>query len=264
MAKDLSQNKRNSFAEKSNLTAGYLTGDYSSSQGSLIWKRKTAWLFLLLGAGVIFLSGWYFKYQVLQAPLDNELPPEIAAQFANSGQSQEEIIADLKSKDTDQDGLNDYQEVYQFHTSMFLPDTDSDGFSDYQEANSGNDPLCPTGEDCNILRLITPNTKLAEVVEDVALDPNLTLQQATLNQLRSFLVENGLPQAEIDALTDEELIIIVSAWAEENQSSEEVDFAELSPEEVRTFLLNQPEADKEAINRLSEQELIDIRNRLAS
>lgn len=263
MANNPSKNKNiESREEESAITSNYLTGNYPINQVQLVWKRKTAWLFLLFGVAIVFLVGWYLKTQVLEGPLAYNVPAGLQEQLNNK--NQEELVADLKKKDTDQDGLNDYQEIYQFHTSIFLADSDSDGFSDYQEANSGNDPLCPTGEDCNLLRLITPNTKLAEIVEEVALDPNLTLQQATLNQLRVFLVANGVPQADVDVLSDDDLLLIYAAWAEENKLAGEVNFSELSSEEVRQFLLNQPNADVEAINKLSEQELIDIRNSLVS
>jgi len=46
----------------------------------------------------------------------------------------------LQSMDTDNDGLNDYQELYVTYTNPFLTDTDNDGYSDYYEYQSGSDP----------------------------------------------------------------------------------------------------------------------------
>lgn len=227
-------------------------------------RRKTVWFFLIFVVVIIFLGGWYFKTQVLEGPLAIEVPDYMRDQLAVDQQSEEELVADLKNKDTDRDGLTDYQEIYQFRTSIFLADSDSDGFSDLEEANTGNDPLCPTGEDCNLLKLITPNTKLSDIIEEVTLDPNMTLEQATLNQFRKFLLENGLTQEKVDDLTDEDLITIFTAWEEANQIEGEVNLADATAEEVREFLLSQPDADIQSINNLTEQELIDIRDRLSS
>lgn len=245
-------------------TDSYLVNQQQPLTVKALVKRKTVWFFLIFVIGVVFLSGWYFKTQVLESPLALEVPDYIKDQLAGDQQDNEELLADLKTKDTDQDGLNDYQEIYQFHTSIFLADSDSDGFTDSEEVNSGNDPLCPTGEKCNLLRLITPNTKLSDIIEEVTLDPNMTLEQATLNQFRKFLLDNGLTSEEVADLTDEDLITIFTAWEEANQIEGEENLVEALPEEVREFLLSQPEADTQAINNLTEQELIDIRDRLSS
>ena len=46
----------------------------------------------------------------------------------------------LSSMDSDNDGLNDYQELFSTYTSPFLSDTDNDGVSDYDEYQQGTDP----------------------------------------------------------------------------------------------------------------------------
>lgn len=258
------QEQSDTEEETDKLTANYLVNQRQPLVNKALVKRKTFWLFLIFVVVIIFLGGWYFKTQVLEGPLALNVPDYIKDQLAGDQLSEEELIADLKDKDTDQDGLNDYQEIYQFRTSIFLADSDSDGFTDLEEANTGNDPLCPTGEDCNLLKLITPTTKLSDVIEEVILDPNVTLQQAALNQFRKFLLANGLNQEEVDDLTDDDLITIFTAWEEANQIEDEANLAEASPEEVREFLLSQPEANVQVINDLTEQELIDIRDRLSS
>ncbi|MBU4217319.1 hypothetical protein L6270_02480 [Candidatus Parcubacteria bacterium] len=53
------------------------------------------------------------------------------------------------TKDTDGDGLTDYNELNTYKTSPYLEDSDSDGFSDKVEIDSGKDPNCPTGAICN-------------------------------------------------------------------------------------------------------------------
>lgn len=82
----------------------------------------------------------------------------ISGQFAykDSGESAEtgaltedENSAEvLRNKDTDNDGLSDWDELNVYRTSPYLEDSDSDGFSDKKEIDSNNDPNCPTGRDC--------------------------------------------------------------------------------------------------------------------
>ncbi|OIO18260.1 MAG: hypothetical protein AUJ23_04045 [Candidatus Magasanikbacteria bacterium CG1_02_32_51] len=64
----------------------------------------------------------------------------------------------LQQIDTDQDGLNDYEEMNFYTTSRYLPDTDSDGLGDKQEVDSGSDPLCPDGQACVQEEFASPST----------------------------------------------------------------------------------------------------------
>lgn len=51
---------------------------------------------------------------------------------------------ELKARDTDGDGLSDYDEIYVHGTDPLNPDTDGDGLTDYDEINVyGTDPLNP-------------------------------------------------------------------------------------------------------------------------
>ena len=48
---------------------------------------------------------------------------------------------DLNNPDTDGDGINDGEEVYEYRTRVNLADTDKDGFTDKQEIDLGTNPL---------------------------------------------------------------------------------------------------------------------------
>jgi len=54
-------------------------------------------------------------------------------------------------KDTDGDGISDYDEVNIFGTSMYLKDSDGDGITDDQEIKNGTDPNCAEGTSCNVM-----------------------------------------------------------------------------------------------------------------
>jgi hypothetical protein len=239
---------------------------YSNSDNPLNFQpapksHKAAGLFIVVSLFIVAFTG-YQIYRNIVGPVEFN-PPEWLINQLNQDAEDNSIEA-LKDKDTDSDGLTDYQELYQFKTSIFLEDSDSDGATDFEEVNKGDDPMCPIGQSCNLLRLITPETKLSDIIQDVSLDPNLTVEQAAVAEFRKFLLENGLPQEELDILTDADLIAIFQIWQESNVVPADSWSATTTADEVRAFLLIQPEADVEEIKSLSEEELFQIRDKLMS
>lgn len=218
------------------------------------------WAFLILFFLIIVISGYRF-YANFVDPLKYKVPEELQKLLSTEEQTKR-TIAELKDSDTDQDGLNDYQEIYQYYSSIFLPDTDSDGLTDAEEVNIGEDPICPINQSCNLLRLITPTTKLSSIVQNISLDGALTLQQAAVEEFRKFLLDNGMSQEELDILTDEDLLAIFRIVEESGILDSDQLTASTTPSEVRNFLLSLPGADAQEINSLSEEELMSIAQRL--
>lgn len=70
-------------------------------------------------------------------------------------QIERERLDELRQKDTDADGLNDYDEFYVFKTSAFLEDTDSDGLKDGDEVATESDPNCPKGQTCRQAKIFS-------------------------------------------------------------------------------------------------------------
>ena len=56
--------------------------------------------------------------------------------------------AEAKRRDTDGDGLSDYDELNRFQTSPYLADTDGDGSPDNAELALGENPNCAKGQTC--------------------------------------------------------------------------------------------------------------------
>lgn len=54
-----------------------------------------------------------------------------------------------KRRDTDGDGLSDYDEIHTYETSPYLADTDGDGIADNIEIATGQNPLCAKGQACS-------------------------------------------------------------------------------------------------------------------
>src|SRR3989339_1912662 len=57
----------------------------------------------------------------------------------------------LRYRDTDQDGLSDFDELYVYGSSPYLDDTDSDGIKDGAEVSGGKNPACAEGQTCDAI-----------------------------------------------------------------------------------------------------------------
>lgn len=73
-------------------------------------------------------------------------------------QSDLKTMQELKLKDTDHDGISDYDEIYVYKTSPYLGDSDSDGLSDAEEIAKNSDPNCPQGKNCIDAQATVPQT----------------------------------------------------------------------------------------------------------
>lgn len=135
----------------------------------------------------------------------------------------------LKAKDTDGDGLSDYDELNIYNTSPYLEDSDSDGFSDKQEIDNDKDPNCPTGRDCYLDPLTSAETEA-------------DIQDSTLNNLLE----------QYDYSEEDEAIL---------EGAESFDFetlfgSSMSADDLREMLI-QAGMDEEMLNQISDEELMD-------
>lgn len=139
----------------------------------------------------------------------------------------------LQNVDTDQDGINDYDELNFHGTSPYLPDSDSDGKTDKAEVDGGTNPLCPEGQRCEGGEATGPdatstpnffNTPAPTVIgalsdelyksESQAADPSSDQTQAAINelmqnpdQIREMLRQSGqFPEEKLKQLSDAALI----------------------------------------------------------
>ncbi len=116
------------------------------------------------------------------------------------------VLEDLRGKDTDKDGLSDYDELYQYRTSPYITDSDSDGLGDYLEVSQGSDPNCPQGQDCG--RSVNSNTN-AQANTNVFfgdIQPNVDLNNLTADEIRNLLRNNGASEADLSQIDDASLM----------------------------------------------------------
>ncbi len=153
---------------------------------------------------------------------------------------QDETIR-LQSIDTDQDGLSDYEELYFYQTSPYIPDTDSDGISDKAELDASSDPTCPQGAVCDgsdqfftsqasstattpmgipsglgadgILRQVDTSIAQGQEVDLGALLGNV-------DAVREIIAQTGkIPKEQLDQIDDQTLLnLVIEIMAEEETS----------------------------------------------
>jgi hypothetical protein len=165
---------------------------------------------IILGLGALVLG-----FQQFQATIKGNLAPQSNVAGLNEEEEQLKKLLALKAKDTDGDGLTDYDEIYLYHTSVYLADSDSDGYKDKEEITTGHDPLCPSdqsGLPCNqpltkidITQTSTPPF-LATPSASSFNPQDIFSGTATPAAIRQMLLQGGMKPEDLDKITDEQLL----------------------------------------------------------
>ncbi|NCF75419.1 MAG: hypothetical protein GWO87_02960 [Xanthomonadaceae bacterium] len=145
---------------------------------------------IILGLGVLFL-GFARLNNTIRRPI-NRLPSDNLSQAPTEDKADVEKILELKKKDTDHDGLSDYDELNVYHTSIYIADSDSDGYSDKQEVDAGEDPNCPRGKDCSLPEVSKQKSEENKTQKYNKIDKSLN----NFNDLNSNLNNNNTNEAE--------------------------------------------------------------------
>ncbi len=209
------------------------------------FEHKVALLLIfVLGFGGLILGVKYVG-KGLQVPFYDILYYD-GEQFLTANEEEEAETQRLRETDTDEDGISDYNELYVYETSPYLNDSDSDGYSDYQEVFSGNDPNCPTGQDCGFYFASAdaagPGVSAEEFIEGV---PNsgitppteVTFEteadvfdyfgQMSVEQIRETLIMAGASEEMVNAMDDETLVgLFNEALSEAGDTGDLIDSVE--------------------------------------
>ncbi|HCC21948.1 hypothetical protein A2480_03645 [Candidatus Uhrbacteria bacterium RIFOXYC2_FULL_47_19] len=196
-------------------------------------ENKTLTPHQKLGLGVIVVIGLttlVFGVFQMRKSIFDPLARNGDLNLKTPEQIEEERVTALKAADTDQDGLNDYDELYLFRTSPFLTDSDSDGLSDGVEVAQSSDPNCPLDKNCRQVSSAVPVGEVPQTGDVNSLPPEVSPDEATILQamervfgdlnsltpekmnerlqlltpeeLRTFMLEIGVPQTMLDQADD--------------------------------------------------------------
>jgi len=174
-------------------------------------------LFTLIGASALVLGVMNTNHAIstpMQADLNATQALTDAVNGVNANTNAD--IEALKNKDTDLDGLSDYDELYVYHTSPYIKDSDSDGIPDGVEVKNGTDPNCPEGQDCSVpapivsnptsLNANAPDGTTPSPTPDVAAGTVPTATVSDAAQIRQLLKDQGLTDDVLSTIDDQTLV----------------------------------------------------------
>lgn len=166
---------------------GEIPENYSERKAQ---QKRLFSVVFFVGVSALLIGG-FSLYDRLHTPF-----PKSSAN-ANTAETDDvaNAVSVLRGRDTDSDGLTDYDELYAYHTSPFLKDSDSDGVGDGAEISGNTDPNCPTGKSCGAVAANTngdANTNAAAITE--------------VSTLRQALIKSGAPASVINGLDDATII----------------------------------------------------------
>ena len=178
--------------------------------------RAGAWVVLLMGiAGLVLgVYQWHDSFKAAFA--------HTSGSFQTPDQIEAARIEAMKTKDTDGDGLTDYDETYIYHTSPYLKDSDSDGIDDKTEVEQGSDPNCPKGKDClaNQNQGAPPPTSASstDATAQMQTDVANQIMNPTPDQIRALLIQNGMKAADLQGIDDATLLQMYQQSLQEVQT----------------------------------------------
>lgn len=164
-------------------------------------KKTIAGIFAVFGILILFLGFTQIKNKIYK-PFD----------YLNKNNSNQDLslqsnvnLEDLKKKDTDKDGLSDYDELYIYYTSPYLKDSDSDGILDKAEIEAKTDPNCPVGKICDKSGIFQSPTIGGEKTQEGIVEPPALNASSNLSieEIKQMLLKNGVSQEQLNQLDDQ-------------------------------------------------------------
>ncbi len=182
-------------------------------------------LVILLFVGVLTIGVGFLRIRTaITSPFNIQISKAPKSDANPLATDTKEDPAVLKARDTDSDGLSDFDELYVHRTSPYLKDTDSDGFKDKQELDSGHDPNCATGKVCfDSIASTSSQPQQEQAPIDTTTVPSSSAAQADLEklknltpvQVRELLKEKGFTDEQLKDIDDETLVTMYRQSLEE-------------------------------------------------
>lgn len=186
-------------------------------------QQKSLLAFLSIFSVAILILG------VLQIRSNFKQPFNIEIAETSRAYEDQLKLQELKTKDTDSDGLDDYSELYIYNTSPYLADSDSDDTSDAEEIINESDPNCPEGKECTQTRSVNINT---DETDGGAFNPQ-AVSEDEIALLRESLENAGVPASMLEEITDGQLFDLYSETVNEEGGTGDI-AADLDASNVNT------------------------------
>jgi len=173
-------------------------------------KDNKLLILMIIGALIIFVI-IYFRFK---STIYGVFPPKRTSNDLLA-ENQEKAL----EKDTDGDGLADFDERLNYSTSQYL----SDGFSDKEEIEAGSDPLDPSNTPLN--KKANNNKEGSSIEEKIITSdqqvnaPNelgIVEEEITAQEIRKLLINQGnLREEVVDSFDDKTLKSLYNETKEE-------------------------------------------------
>lgn len=247
--------------------------DENPIKSGLTLEQKLGFVFLFIFTIFFLIIGFFQIRNNLYRPYAlSDAVPEILVREKFS-----DPIEALHYRDTDRDGLTDFEEIYIYGTSAYLADTDGDGINDKDEILQGKNPLCAEGSPCDRKEEShTPIQNLENWIKNPESQGSLFDMSAILNnpeQIRLLLTSSGVDANLLANFSDEEILQLgqeiftsedfqtamniqmssVSKGSSEKTLSKEELLA--NPLLLREMILETGYVDKESLDKLSDEEV---------
>jgi len=189
-------------------------------------------VFALIFSSVAFLT-------TINNPFADILKQGAEADALAVREQQLALLAD-QTKDTDGDGLTDFDELNKYGTNPYLKDSDSDGIDDKSEVLRGTDPNCPEGQNCFNTVQTTPvsastNAGATPTLNTAPQQSNFTI---TADYIRNLMIQNGVDKTQLSQVNDADLMAEFSQYLKDNSDVA----AELAQAGVNVASVSQPPA----------------------
>ncbi len=176
-----------------------------SAKRSLTVERKTGFVLLLVFAVLGLTLGVLQIRNTMLAPfaLNSKIPVSLKDKVND--------VDMLRYRDTDGDGLSDFDELYTYGTSPYLYDSFSYGMSDKEVVAKGLARCANAGKNCSDAGTplgLTTTVAFPSSVENIPKDINQIVSDPA--EIRSLLVQSGMKKEILDKLSDQELLSLVA------------------------------------------------------
>jgi hypothetical protein len=197
--------------------------EYALANGVLSKNQKLALAGLGIFALLVFvLWAVQLRNNILQ-PLNQKVASKESV-IASGEQCPDgncsQVEEELKTKDTDNDSLSNWDELNKYNTSPYLEDSDGDGIDDGTEIKNSTDPNCQQGRDCSLAGSLVSGAAAASSTVSTGGTSEVEIIKSNAAILRQALLDSGgFDKETLDKISDEDLLNIYQLAIEEAASS---------------------------------------------